>query len=177
MSLPKAAVSIIRVKYPWPSILIMERSHSKEDPWSGQLCFPGGRWDPTDQNYLETAIRETKEECGITLLCKDLKEICPHDSARSRRSPVPVAVFAFEIEQRPTLKLNQMECHAVHWLSEEDFTNPKLHTSLAIPQRQGQIMPCIKVANNTLWGFSYKQLVNYYQRKGKFVDFKPNFNN
>ncbi len=175
--LPKAAVSIIRVKYPSPSILIMERSRSKGDPWSGQLCFPGGRWDPSDQNLLQTAIRETKEECGITLYLRHLKEICPHGSAKSKKKPLPVAVFAFEIEQKPKLKLDVMECHAVHWLEETDFLNPQHHTCVAMPQRQGQFMPCIELGNNTLWGFSYEQLRKYYHRKGKICHFTGNLNN
>ncbi len=31
----------------------------------GELCFPGGRIDETDQSLEETAIRETTEELGI----------------------------------------------------------------------------------------------------------------
>ncbi|MFB6469094.1 NUDIX hydrolase [Cytobacillus sp. Hz8] len=30
----------------------------------GEICFPGGRIDPTDKNERETAIRETIEELG-----------------------------------------------------------------------------------------------------------------
>ncbi|MCQ5365953.1 CoA pyrophosphatase, partial [Anoxybacillus salavatliensis] len=31
----------------------------------GEICFPGGKMDPCDQNPQETAIRETCEELGI----------------------------------------------------------------------------------------------------------------
>lgn len=31
----------------------------------GEICFPGGRIDPTDKNQKQTAIRETTEELGI----------------------------------------------------------------------------------------------------------------
>ncbi|ALC90929.1 NUDIX hydrolase [Bacillus sp. FJAT-18017] len=31
----------------------------------GEICFPGGRMDPTDKNEKEAAIRETIEELGI----------------------------------------------------------------------------------------------------------------
>ncbi len=32
---------------------------------SGQIAFPGGRYEPTDQDLTETALREAEEEVGI----------------------------------------------------------------------------------------------------------------
>lgn len=45
-------------------ILFEVRSHElRRQP--GEICFPGGRIDPTDKNQKQTAIRETMEELGI----------------------------------------------------------------------------------------------------------------
>jgi peroxisomal coenzyme A diphosphatase NUDT7 len=33
----------------------------------GEICFPGGKIDPEDQNEMHTALRETSEELGIGL--------------------------------------------------------------------------------------------------------------
>ncbi|MFW6226501.1 MAG: NUDIX hydrolase [Bacteroidota bacterium] len=32
---------------------------------SGQIAFPGGRWESTDKSMYHTALRETREEIGI----------------------------------------------------------------------------------------------------------------
>ncbi len=31
----------------------------------GEICFPGGMMDPSDQNLMQTALREAQEEVGI----------------------------------------------------------------------------------------------------------------
>ncbi|GGB89875.1 NUDIX hydrolase [Dyadobacter sediminis] len=34
---------------------------------SGQVAFPGGRYEPTDENLMRTALREAQEEIGLRL--------------------------------------------------------------------------------------------------------------
>jgi peroxisomal coenzyme A diphosphatase NUDT7 len=43
----------------------------------GEICFPGGKMDPRDKDEKTAAIRETKEELGISE--KDISEIYPLD--------------------------------------------------------------------------------------------------
>lgn len=42
--------------------------HTYQGVHSNQLSFPGGKKEPSDESHLQTAIRETEEEVGVTVL-------------------------------------------------------------------------------------------------------------
>ncbi|MDQ3142238.1 MAG: CoA pyrophosphatase [Bacteroidota bacterium] len=49
----------------WFFPLIQRSSHNSNDPHSGQISFPGGRFDEEDENIRQTSLRETEEEIGV----------------------------------------------------------------------------------------------------------------
>jgi 8-oxo-dGTP pyrophosphatase MutT (NUDIX family) len=67
-TLMQAAVALVlRRRLSEAELLIIKRSESERDHWSGHLALPGGRAEPEDLNLSATAIRETFEEVGIRL--------------------------------------------------------------------------------------------------------------
>ncbi len=46
-------------------LVLMERTKGKSTH-SGQISFPGGRYEKTDTDFQHTALRETEEEMGIS---------------------------------------------------------------------------------------------------------------
>jgi 8-oxo-dGTP pyrophosphatase MutT (NUDIX family) len=63
-----AAVAIIlRPEEDDLHVLFIKRAEYEHDPWSGQVAFPGGRYEVGDGDLLETALRETSEEIGVNL--------------------------------------------------------------------------------------------------------------
>jgi 8-oxo-dGTP pyrophosphatase MutT (NUDIX family) len=60
-----SAVLVPIVQYGDELKLLLTRRHH-EISYPGQLCFPGGRADPGDRNAHATALREAKEEIGLS---------------------------------------------------------------------------------------------------------------
>jgi len=59
-----AAVLVPIVARPEPSILLTQRTPDLSSH-SGQIAFPGGKIDPTDESPLAAALREANEEVGL----------------------------------------------------------------------------------------------------------------
>ena len=48
-----------------PRVLLMKRPERETDPYSGQVCLPGGALEVDDTSLLDCALREANEELGI----------------------------------------------------------------------------------------------------------------
>lgn len=64
---PKPAavlVPLARFDDAW-HVVYIRRAHSDRDHHSGQVAFPGGRFEPPDATLERTALREAHEEIGL----------------------------------------------------------------------------------------------------------------
>ena len=61
---PAAAVLVPVLPYPEPHIVFTVRSQLVEHH-KGEISFPGGIWEPDDEDLRRTALREAWEETGI----------------------------------------------------------------------------------------------------------------
>ncbi|PYE31197.1 8-oxo-dGTP pyrophosphatase MutT (NUDIX family) [Idiomarina fontislapidosi] len=61
-----AAVMILLVERPHGLSLLLTQRAKTLRKHAGQISFPGGRFDQSDRHLLETALRETEEEIGLS---------------------------------------------------------------------------------------------------------------
>ena len=63
-----AAVALVLLEGPQGlELILIKRAERGDDPWSGQIALPGGRYEGGDRDLEATAVRETSEETGVDL--------------------------------------------------------------------------------------------------------------
>lgn len=65
-----------------PTVVLLRRAENPFDPWSGDLCLPGGRVE-AGETVLETVYRETFEEVHLTPKDYDVIGFLPPAASRS----------------------------------------------------------------------------------------------
>lgn len=104
------------------SFLLTKRSETVEHH-KGQVSFPGGRFDESDQNLLETALRETEEEVGIH---RSNIQIVGHMNALPTvKSNFQVTPYIGLIYSNPELQLNTHEIDSAFFVPFRHLLDPK----------------------------------------------------
>ena len=164
---PKAAVAaIFQERAGEIDVLLIRRSKSPNDPWSGHMAFPGGRMERSDPGLLETAYRETFEEIGLDLrthadMLGRLDDLW--STARGRRSGLIIAPFIFLVRPPfPPLILNN-EVEAVVWASLAPLWSGEAATTLPYGD-EGCIveLPALRVGQDVVWGLTHRMLQDMF---------------
>ena len=134
VSAKRSAVSIIlRAKCERLEVLFLKRPIRKGDRWSGQVCFPGGKYETTDKTLLETAIRETREEIGIDLCDREQFALLGRVDDHMAQGNMPVSCFVFLwFDVRSEFNPNVDEVDGMRWVPLQNFLATGRH-----PQRLG----------------------------------------
>jgi len=153
-----AAVALIVRETPSGlQLLFIKRAANENDPWSGNISFPGGKVENGDGDPRATAERETWEEVGIDLgkahYLGRLSDIA------SVRIAVHVSCFIYQMEEVAPLRLMQEEVQDAFWVSLSDLTDPSRHGEKRVRfDGQTMIRPGITLpypGNPALWGLTY----------------------
>lgn len=111
-----AVAMILRERESDVEALFIQRSERLGDPWSGHMAFPGGRRQREDDSLMAAAIRETKEEVGLSLDGEQLiGRIDDLGEGRIAKFDLSVSCFVFEAPEAVELRFNHEVADAV-WI-------------------------------------------------------------
>ena len=154
-------------------MLFIRRSEHPDDPWSGQIAFPGGRAEPGDADLFATAVRETLEETGIDL-AGEADTLGPLDEVRAmaRMRPMDLAITPFVFRLRGAVEpALSDEVRSLHWLALEDLVRPDLRSTLEYRHRDAVLsFPCLRVQDLVIWGLTYHMFLGLLKRMGLPAD-------
>lgn len=133
--------------------LVIQRSEY-DGTHSGQIAFPGGKWEQNDVSLLATALRECEEEIGIT--ANELSYI-------GKLTDVFTVVSSFIIEphifywKNPHNQfiISEREVAAVYALSVSDLLNENAIEYHNIPLKNGVTLkevPHFAIGEVKIWG-------------------------
>lgn len=154
----EAAVAVIlRVgRHDAVEALFIKRAARDGDPWSGQIAFPGGRFDPTDASLEATAIRETLEEVELDLRAHGTI-LGPLDEIRPRTPVLPPVIV------RPFVAIvgadapvgGSDEVAEAFWVPLDALFDPAAARETDIFVRGFRMRrPAIHVGTHAIWGMT-----------------------
>lgn len=130
---------------------LIHRTHNENDRHSGQISLPGGKKDDEDDDFSDTAIRETWEEIGVEKSqIKILRALSP-----IYIPPSNFFVYAFlsYLEEHPFFKFQEAEVQEILEVPLSliyHLPNPPKTTEL--PKSKGYEVPFIDFNNHKIWG-------------------------
>ncbi len=149
-------------------ILFIKRAVRVGDHWSGQMALPGGRFDDSDADLMETAIRETTEETGVVLtrgmVLGQLDDLRPTTPSLP---PVLVRPFVFGLPERPTVIPNDEVAGHV-WIDLGALAESEKITTVEVKDRRLTV-PAFVLGPHIIWGMTHRiikpflELVNNQQ--------------
>lgn len=118
---------------------------------SGQIAFPGGKYEEGDETLVNTALREAWEEIGVDP--KSVNVIGPISKLYIPPSNFDVFPYVGYTEYKPEFLTNE-EVDKLLEFDIETLLNPDTFTTREIKTRFGKLVdvPCYYIDNNIIWG-------------------------
>ncbi|RYY03381.1 MAG: CoA pyrophosphatase [Gammaproteobacteria bacterium] len=147
----QAAVMVLITDATSPEIIFTLRSKHLNQH-AGEVCFPGGKWEPQDNSLLTTALRETHEEIGLSPNMVDVLGALP---ARATRSGAMVQPFVGKIPADCRFDLNHHELEELFSVPLAEFQRG-LQVRTDIFERNGKRfrIPAYVYEGFEIWGFT-----------------------
>lgn len=117
----------------------------------GQVAFPGGRTEKSDENLIRTALREAQEEIGIrTSDVQIIGELTQLYIPPSNFMVQPVVGY---MESKPSFYPDPREVDLVFEISLDEITNPSIISEEILNVRGVEVQaPIYSIQGHKVWG-------------------------
>lgn len=124
---------------------------------SAQIAFPGGRYEPTDESLIRTALREAKEEIGLEITdIKVLGTLTELFIGPSNFKVLPVIGY---LSYKPDFLAHKREVEKILEIRLSDISNPNIvGSSEMLIREELAIVPHYKIHNHKIWGATAKMI-------------------
>jgi len=139
--------------------IVLIRRNEYDGVHSGQISFPGGKYENGDTDMVHTALREAEEETNI--MESDVEvigEISPVFIPPSNFYVTPVIAWA---RKQPKLIPDPSEVSEILTISLDDLMNPANRQVRNIAHREFKFIdvPCFYIQGNVIWGATAMMLM------------------
>ena len=146
--------SVLIIIYDSPPKILMTKKPASMMQHGGEISFPGGKYVESDNDLLETAIRETKEETGLEISKNDV--IGQLNQVTTLNSGFTILPFVCILDRISNLVANSevetfLEIPFVTFLKTLENDIDPNHNSI-------QEMYTFTFNNNLVWGASARML-------------------
>ncbi len=142
-----------------PQLLYIRRAERANDPWSGQIAFPGGKHEPFDRTLLDTAMRETQEEIGLDLQRERCLGWVDEIKATARGVEIGLIVvpFVFWLDALPKVAPSSDEVSEILQADVAHLRSNSARTTFPYTHEGSSLsLPGYDVDGRVVWGMTYR---------------------
>ncbi len=150
-----------------PEVLLIVRAEHDQDPWSGNIGFPGGRLNSTEETPQQAAERETREELDLDL--GQSRYLGRLNDLYGAMLPVLVSCFVYQITEPVILQPNH-EVATTFWLPLAKLLEPERQQHRTFfyhgEERMHPVVELLDPHQPLLWGITYRLIRNFFEMCG-----------